>query len=50
MLFIFFQFDFFGKVIQNSIHAHTHIAALFCILQQLDMLALSAAHHGCQQL
>ncbi len=50
MLFVLFQRDRFGKVIEYPVHADTDIAAFFCILQQLDVFTLAPAHDRCKQL
>ena len=50
MLDIFFQFDFFGKVVQIAVNPHSDITAPLGSLQNLGVLALSAPDYRRQKL
>ena len=50
MLFILLQLDLFRKVIGDAVHPGSHIAGFLRVLKDLDVLALSGAHHWGQHL
>ena len=50
VLFVLFQPDLLGKLIQDPVYPCPDIAGLFRVLQNLDMLALSGPDHGRQYL
>ena len=50
MLFIFFQLDLLGQIVQISVNAYPDIAAASGVVQYLHMLAFSAPHNRRQKL
>ena len=49
MLYILIKRNLLFQIILTAINAHTHIAALSCLLQNFLMTAFLSAHNRCQQ-
>ena len=50
MLFVLFEGDFLGQIVEIPIHAHADIARLARVSEDLDVLALALAHDGREDL
>ena len=50
VLFVLFKAYLFGKIVDNAVHPHPHVARLSCLFKLLLILALSAPYNRCQKL